>query len=180
MGAKRIAVLENITNHTNIGALFRSAAALNIDAIILNQGCCDPLYRRAIRVSMGTVFQVPWTRTVSDRGASRTPERSQKWPKGQGWGPLRPGEIVGLDFCRGMLYHFPPARALYQAPLPCCTASFQQTVGCFHIIARSCYVCKGSLCPQKRDGEEKSRRPKPVAAQGFAVFLSTFPLFYKK
>ena len=66
MGAKRIAVLENITNHTNIGALFRSAAALNIDAIILNQGCCDPLYRRAIRVSMGTVFQVPWTRVGED------------------------------------------------------------------------------------------------------------------
>lgn len=59
---QRIAVLEDVTNHTNIGALFRSAAALNIDAIILTQGCCDPLYRRAIRVSMGTVFQVPWTR----------------------------------------------------------------------------------------------------------------------
>lgn len=59
---QRIAVLEDVTNHTNIGALFRSAAALNVDAIILTQGCCDPLYRRAIRVSMGTVFQVPWTR----------------------------------------------------------------------------------------------------------------------
>lgn len=69
MGARRIAVLENITNHTNIGALFRSAAALNIDAIILNQGCCDPLYRRAIRVSMGTVFQVPWTRVGEDHRA---------------------------------------------------------------------------------------------------------------
>ena len=61
-GASRVAILEDITNHTNIGALFRSAAALNVDALILNQGCCDPLYRRAIRVSMGTVFQVPWTR----------------------------------------------------------------------------------------------------------------------
>lgn len=68
--SKRVAVLENITNHTNIGALFRSAAALNVDAIILNNGCCDPLYRRAIRVSMGTVFQVPWTRV----------EEGQLWP----------------------------------------------------------------------------------------------------
>lgn len=74
MGAKRIAVLENITNHTNIGALFRSAAALNVDAIILNQGCCDPLYRRAIRVSMGTVFQVPWTRVGEDPRAVKDDE----------------------------------------------------------------------------------------------------------
>lgn len=64
-GARRVAILEDITNHTNIGALFRSAAALGVDALILNQGCCDPLYRRAIRVSMGTVFQVPWTRLDS-------------------------------------------------------------------------------------------------------------------
>lgn len=56
-GARRVAILEDITNHTNIGALFRSAAALGVDAIILNRGCCDPLYRRAIRVSMGTVFR---------------------------------------------------------------------------------------------------------------------------
>lgn len=65
--SKRVAVLENITNHTNIGALFRSAAALNVDAIILNNECCDPLYRRAIRVSMGTVFQIPWTRVEEGR-----------------------------------------------------------------------------------------------------------------
>lgn len=60
--AKRIAVLEDITNHTNVGAVFRNAAALGFDALIITPGCCDPLYRRAIRVSMGTVFQVPWTR----------------------------------------------------------------------------------------------------------------------
>lgn len=59
--ASRIAVLEDIVNPTNIGAIFRSAAALNIDAILLTPNCCDPLYRRAIRVSMGTVFQIPWT-----------------------------------------------------------------------------------------------------------------------
>ena len=57
----RIAILENITNPTNIGAIFRSAAALNIDAILLTPSCSDPLYRRAIRVSMGCVFQIPWT-----------------------------------------------------------------------------------------------------------------------
>ena len=59
--ARRIAILENVMNPTNIGAIFRSAAALNIDAILLTPACSDPLYRRASRVSMGTVFQVPWT-----------------------------------------------------------------------------------------------------------------------
>ena len=59
--ARRIAVLENVVNPTNVGAIFRSAAALNIDAVLLTPACSDPLYRRAIRVSMGTVFQIPWT-----------------------------------------------------------------------------------------------------------------------
>lgn len=59
--ASRIAVLENVMNPTNIGAIFRSAAALNIEAIVLTSSCSDPLYRRAVRVSMGTVFQIPWT-----------------------------------------------------------------------------------------------------------------------
>ena len=57
----RIAILENVVNPTNIGAIFRSAAALHMDAILLTDGCSDPLYRRASRVSMGTVFQIPWT-----------------------------------------------------------------------------------------------------------------------
>ena len=60
-GARRIAILENVMNPTNIGAIFRSAAALNMDAVLLTPACSDPLYRRAIRVSMGTVFQIPWT-----------------------------------------------------------------------------------------------------------------------
>ena len=60
-GARRIAVLENVDNPTNIGAIFRSAAALGMDAVLLTDDCCDPLYRRSIRVSVGTVFQVPWT-----------------------------------------------------------------------------------------------------------------------
>lgn len=60
-GTRRIAVLENVVNPTNVGAIFRSAAALNIDAVLLTPDCSDPLYRRAIRVSMGTVFQIPWT-----------------------------------------------------------------------------------------------------------------------
>ena len=59
-GASRVAVLEEIMNPTNLGAIFRSAAALGMDAVLLTPGCCDPLYRRAVRVSMGTVFQVPW------------------------------------------------------------------------------------------------------------------------
>ncbi len=60
-GCNRIAVLEDVENPTNVGAIFRSAAALNIQAVILTTGSSDPLYRRAVRVSMGTVFQVPWT-----------------------------------------------------------------------------------------------------------------------
>ena len=59
--AKRVAVLENVMNPTNVGAIFRSAAALGMDAVLLTNGSSNPLYRRAIRVSMGTVFQVPWT-----------------------------------------------------------------------------------------------------------------------
>ena len=59
--AHRIAVLENVMNPTNVGAIFRSAAALGMDAVLLTPACTDPLYRRAIRVSMGTVFQIPWT-----------------------------------------------------------------------------------------------------------------------
>ncbi len=59
--ARRIAILENVMNPTNVGAIFRSAAALNMDAVLLTPSCSNPLYRRAIRVSMGTVFQVPWT-----------------------------------------------------------------------------------------------------------------------
>ena len=59
-GARRVAILENVVNPTNVGAIFRSAAALNIDAVILTPDCSNPLYRRAIRVSMGTVFQIPW------------------------------------------------------------------------------------------------------------------------
>lgn len=59
--SRRVAILENIVNPTNIGAIFRSAAALHMDAVLLTGGCSNPLYRRAARVSMGTVFQIPWT-----------------------------------------------------------------------------------------------------------------------
>ncbi|MDO4899862.1 RNA methyltransferase [Actinomyces sp.] len=61
-GARRIAVLEDLVDHTNVGAVFRSAAALGVDAVLVTPRCADPLYRRSVRVSMGTVFQVPWTR----------------------------------------------------------------------------------------------------------------------
>ena len=70
--ASRIAVLENVVNPTNIGAIFRSAAALHMDAVLLTGGCSDPLYRRAARVSMGTVFQIPWTFV----------DNSVSWPEG--------------------------------------------------------------------------------------------------
>ena len=68
-GARRLAVLEGITDATNVGAAFRGAAALGVDALLLTPTCCDPLVRRAVRVSMGTVFQVPWARLGSWPGA---------------------------------------------------------------------------------------------------------------
>ena len=64
---RRVAVLENVVNPTNMGAIFRSAAALNVDAVLLTPACTDPLYRRSIRVSMGTVFQIPWSFLPSDK-----------------------------------------------------------------------------------------------------------------
>ena len=65
-GARRVAVLEDVMNPTNLGAIFRSAAALNMDAVLLTPACTDPLYRRCARVSMGTVFQVPWAYLEQD------------------------------------------------------------------------------------------------------------------
>lgn len=73
-GARRVAVLEDIRNFTNVGAIFRSAAALGIDAVLVTPNCHDPFYRRAARVSMGTVFQVPWTRIGSNGAQSWTEE----------------------------------------------------------------------------------------------------------
>ena len=73
-GAKRIAVLENVVNPTNVGAIFRSAAALGMDAVLLTRACSNPLYRRAIRVSMGTVFQIPWTFLDKEKGVSELKE----------------------------------------------------------------------------------------------------------
>lgn len=64
--ARRVAVMENIVDHTNVGALMRSAAALDVDAVLVTPSCGDPLYRRAARASMGTVFQIPWTRIGGD------------------------------------------------------------------------------------------------------------------
>ena len=77
--ARRIAILENVENPTNVGAIFRSAAALFMDAVLLTPGCSDPLYRRASRVSMGTVFQVPWT-FIRDENEIRC-QREIFWPK---------------------------------------------------------------------------------------------------
>ena len=72
-GARRVAVLEGLNDPTNVGAVMRSAAALGMDAVLLTPSCCDPFYRRAVRVSMGTVFQVPWTRIG---------QQAQDWPEG--------------------------------------------------------------------------------------------------
>ena len=82
-GAKRIAILEEVVNPTNVGALFRCAAALGMDAVILTGGCSDPLYRRASRVSMGTVFQIPWTMLSKKEGV--WPEQAMKTLKERGF-----------------------------------------------------------------------------------------------
>lgn len=68
-GARRVLVLEDIVDHTNVGAAFRAAAGLGADAVLVSERCADPLYRRSVRVSMGTVFQVPWTRLPAWREA---------------------------------------------------------------------------------------------------------------
>ncbi len=87
--ARTVAVLENVVNPTNIGAIFRSAAALNMDAVFLTEGCSDPYYRRAARVSMGTVFQIPWTYLrdpKKGRGNETDPEKE-----------TRPGNSAGEE-----------------------------------------------------------------------------------
>ncbi len=73
--ANRIAVLEEVVNPTNVGAIMRSAAAMHMDAVVLTDGCADPLYRRAARVSMGTVFQIPWTVLEADSWPMKTMEQ---------------------------------------------------------------------------------------------------------
>lgn len=82
--ARRIAVLENVMNPTNVGAVIRSAAALNMDAVLLTPGCSNPLYRRAIRVSMGTVFQIPWT-ILDEREAGSWPGEGLRFLKDLGF-----------------------------------------------------------------------------------------------
>ena len=74
-GARRVAVLENVSDHTNLGAIFRSAAGLGVDAILVSPEAADPLYRRSIRVSMGTVFSIPWARVGEADGRGRA-----AWP----------------------------------------------------------------------------------------------------
>ena len=96
--ARRVAVLEGIVDSTNVGAIFRSAAALNIDAVLVTPTCGDPLYRRAVRVSMGTVFQVPWTRIGSEPSEWPEPglERLRKKRPSQGMSP-RNGILSSID-----------------------------------------------------------------------------------
>ncbi len=82
-GARRVAVLEDVMNPTNLGAIIRSAAALHMDAVLLTPNCCDPLYRRAVRVSMGTVFQIPWT--VIGETPGDWPEKGMAFLRKQGF-----------------------------------------------------------------------------------------------
>lgn len=80
--ARRVAVLEGIVDPTNVGAIFRSAAALHMDGVLVSPTCCDPLYRRAVRVSMGTVFQIPWTRIGSKPSEWPQPSIERLWKLG--------------------------------------------------------------------------------------------------
>ncbi len=98
-GARRIVVLENVMNPTNVGAIFRSAAALGMDGILLTDGCADPLYRRAARVSMGTVFQIPWT--YLDKHTARWPEHAMENLRKMGFRTAAMAltdESVGIDY----------------------------------------------------------------------------------
>ena len=81
--AKRVAILEGIVDSTNIGAIFRSAAAMHIDVVLLTPTCCDPLCRRAVRVSMGTVFQIPWTRIGENK--DQWPQPGLQWLRNLGF-----------------------------------------------------------------------------------------------
>lgn len=95
----RIAVLENLTDHTNVGAVFRSAAAIGVDAVLVSPQCADPLYRRSIRVSMGTVFQVPWTRIESWPGDLEVLKEAGYFVAGMslGEGAITLDELVAQD-----------------------------------------------------------------------------------
>lgn len=98
-GARRIVVLENVMNPTNVGAIFRSAAALGMDGILLTDGCADPLYRRAARVSMGTVFQIPWT--YLDKHTAKWPEPAMENLRKMGFKTAAMAltdESVGIDY----------------------------------------------------------------------------------
>ncbi|MEZ7897661.1 MAG: RNA methyltransferase [Flaviflexus sp.] len=93
-----VAIIEDIVDHTNVGAIFRSCAALGVDAVLVSPGCADPLYRRSVRVSMGTVFQVPWTRFSSWKQVGEMAE--------QGWQvaalALKDDSVSLAQFCRDL------------------------------------------------------------------------------
>lgn len=93
--AKRIAVLEDVVNPTNVGAIFRSAAALNMDVLLLTAGCSNPLYRRAIRVSMGTVFQIPWT-FLNEETGEEAKNKQMSAPIGEAMSGIRYLQELGF------------------------------------------------------------------------------------
>ena len=107
-GARRVVVIHGVVDTTNIGAIFRSAAALNMDAVLITPSCCDPLCRRAVRVSMGTVFQVPWAYVPEDWPAllraqgkeakSADPAaRAMSWMKTEAMLAMKPGDATTAD-----------------------------------------------------------------------------------
>lgn len=98
-GRSRIAILGNLTDHTNVGSIFRSAASIGVDAVLVSPQCADPLYRRSIRVSTGTVFQVPWTRIESWPGDLEVLKEAGYFVAGMslGDGAITLDELVAQD-----------------------------------------------------------------------------------
>ncbi len=156
----RVCVLEGIVDHTNVGAIFRSAAALNVDGILVSPTCCDPLYRRW-RVSMGTVFQVPWTRIGSEArvlpddgpgGAARcrfflcrhgVDGRFVVAGRSRAQGIDRPGDLYGHRGCRWA-----------PKPLPAVTrpCAFRWRTGLIRLTWRAASaVAFWQLCPHVSD-----------------------------
>ena len=124
-GARRVAVLEDIADSTNVGAIIRSAAALGVDAVLLSPGCCDPLCRRAVRVSMGTVFALPW---------ARLGETAAGWP-GAGLDRWR----CGTTACPSTRPRCAPRRAW-----PCCWAP--RAKACAPRPSRPAIIPRASRC----------------------------------
>jgi tRNA G18 (ribose-2'-O)-methylase SpoU len=159
--ARRVAVLEGIVDSTNIGAIFRSAAALNMDAVLVTPSCCDPLCRRAVRVSMGTVFQVPWTQ-IGSTAADWPPELARKagslYPGGPA--PVSRAALAGA-IARELLALCPDFACLDEYRARCFVPGHWVTVCAAHetYAARALSIDdEGRLVIQRENGRQEALR----------------------